>query len=151
MKILLATDGSSCSEAAAQEVANRPWAVGSEVKIISVMELPVIGTEIWTFSPSLYEEQEKTVREVAQEAVTKAADIISEKQGSVLNISTEIKEGRAKSAIIDEAEKWGANLIVIGSHGYNAIERFLLGSVSQAVAIHAPCSVEIVRLPQTEG
>jgi nucleotide-binding universal stress UspA family protein len=53
--------------------------------------------------------------------------------------------GHAEEIIIETAKDWGADLIVLGSHGYRAIERFLLGSVSQAVASHAPCSVEIVR------
>ena len=47
--------------------------------------------------------------------------------------------------IVEEAERWGADLILVGSHGYGSVKRFMLGSVSQAVATHAPCSVEIVR------
>jgi nucleotide-binding universal stress UspA family protein len=47
--------------------------------------------------------------------------------------------------ILDQAESWGADLIVLGSHGYSGWRRFLLGSVSHAVATHAHCSVEIVR------
>jgi nucleotide-binding universal stress UspA family protein len=62
-----------------------------------------------------------------------------------LKVITETKDGRAKDVILDEAETWGADLIVVGSHGYHGLRRFLLGSVSQAVAAHAPCSVEIVR------
>ena len=54
-------------------------------------------------------------------------------------------EGPPKLVILEEAEKFGADLIVVGSHGYGFVERFLLGSVSQAVAVHAKCSVEIVR------
>jgi nucleotide-binding universal stress UspA family protein len=50
--------------------------------------------------------------------------------------------------ILDEAERWDADLIVLGSHGYNGWQRFLLGSVSHAVATHAHCSVEIVRQKQ---
>jgi nucleotide-binding universal stress UspA family protein len=53
--------------------------------------------------------------------------------------------------ILDEAERWGADLIVLGSHGYGAWQRFMLGSVSHAVATHAHCSVEIVwRKPRAE-
>jgi nucleotide-binding universal stress UspA family protein len=55
--------------------------------------------------------------------------------------------GHPKEVILDEAEKWDADLIVVGSHGYRGWQRFLLGSVSQAIASHAPCSVQIVRLP----
>ena len=54
-------------------------------------------------------------------------------------------EGTPKHVILEEAETFGADLIVIGAHGYGIVERFLLGSVSQAVSLHAKCSVEIVR------
>jgi len=48
--------------------------------------------------------------------------------------------------IIEEAESFGADIIVLGSHGYGALESFLLGSVAQSVVLHAKCSVEIVRI-----
>jgi nucleotide-binding universal stress UspA family protein len=51
--------------------------------------------------------------------------------------------------ILDEAEKWGADLIVLGPRRMSGIERILLGSVSQAVATHAQCSVKIARERQT--
>ena len=65
-----------------------------------------------------------------------------------------LKDGRAKIVNVcdlleeeaaNKAKKWGADLIVLGSHGYRGLQRFLLGSVSHAVVAHAPCSVEIVR------
>jgi nucleotide-binding universal stress UspA family protein len=62
-----------------------------------------------------------------------------------LAISTEILNGVAKDVIVGEAERWGAELIVMGSHGYRGLKKLWFGSVSQAVALHAPCSVEIVR------
>jgi nucleotide-binding universal stress UspA family protein len=60
---------------------------------------------------------------------------------------TKVMRGDAKSAILDDAKSWGADLIVMGSHGRRGLERFLVGSVSEAVLRHAHCSVEIVRLP----
>ena len=51
-----------------------------------------------------------------------------------------------KKIILDEAGQWGADLIFAGSHGRRGLDRFLLGSVSEAVALHAPCSVEVVRM-----
>jgi nucleotide-binding universal stress UspA family protein len=62
-----------------------------------------------------------------------------------LEITTEVLKGSPKELIVDEATRWSADLIVVGSHGRGAVGRFFLGSVSLAVATHIPCSVEIVR------
>ena len=67
------------------------------------------------------------------------------KKNPALTITTVVIEGSPKSVILKEAETFGADLIVVGSHGSGAVERFLLGSVSHAVSLHAKCSVEIVR------
>ena len=145
MKILLATDGSDCSKAAVVAVAERPWPEGSEVKVISAIELPYTPmTEAWALPDSYFKELETAVTERAETAVTQAAKRLKYACGELL-ITTEVANGSAKDVILDEAEKWGADLIVLGSHGYRGWRRFLLGSVSHAVATHARCSVEIVR------
>jgi hypothetical protein len=61
--------------------------------------------------------------------------------------TTAIEQGSAKSVIIDSATQWPAELIVVGSHGRKGIDRFLMGSVAEGVARHAPCSVQVVRIP----
>lgn len=69
------------------------------------------------------------------------------KESAKLKVSTKVAGGSPKQAILDEADAFKADLIVLGSHGGGRIERFLLGSVSLAVVTHAKCSVEIVRRP----
>jgi nucleotide-binding universal stress UspA family protein len=146
MKILLATDGSDYSKVAVNSVAERPWPEGSEVKIISATEIPYVpATEAWVLPDSYYTELNGTARAQAEAAVEAAAWRIKAGKAPGLGIVTEVKNGHAEEVILDEAEKWGADLIVLGSHGYSGWQRFLLGSVSHAVATHAPCSVEIVR------
>ena len=146
MKILLAVDGSECSDAAVKSIASRPWPTGTVVKVYSAVELPFVPTtETWALPDSYYAELEKSQAEKAQAALDKAVQTLRETQGLVFEIVTEMHVGQAQSLILDEAEKWGADLIVLGSHGYRGFKRFLLGSVSQAVAAHAKCSVEIVR------
>lgn len=149
MKILLAVDGSNCSNGAVREVARRPWPKGTEIRIISAVEVPFMPTpETWALPDSYYAQLEQAGREQAGGAVKQAADAIRENP-SPLTVATAILDGHPRDVIIEEADKWGADLIVIGSHGSRGLQRFLLGSVSQAVAAHAHCSVEIVRCRET--
>ena len=62
-----------------------------------------------------------------------------------MTVSEPSAEDGAKNAILAEAAEWGADLIVLGSHGRRGFDRFQLGSVSEAIAMHAQCSVEIIR------
>jgi nucleotide-binding universal stress UspA family protein len=144
-------DGSNYSQAAAKAVAERPWPEGSVVKIISAIELPFVPTpETWALPNSYYVQLQKAAREQADSAIKDALDRIQLSQVAQIEVITETIDGRAEDVILNEAEKWGADLIVVGSHGYRGLQRFLLGSVSQAVATHAACSVEIVRGPKAE-
>ncbi len=93
----------------------------------------------------LKDEHQRASRDVA-----KVAEEIANKAPG-LQVSTQVLEGSPKKMIVEEAERWGADLILVGSHGHGPAERFLLGSVAQAVAVHAPCSVEIVRRLSAAG
>lgn len=147
MKILLAIDGSPCSEAAVQEVARRIWPENSEVQIISAYtaHFPVAVEPMFAAFSERGELLEYERRR-AQLVIERAQAILAESSvGKAGQVTGQLIEGKAKRAIADEAERWGADLIVLGSHGYGAIGRLLLGTVSQAVAAHAACSVLIVR------
>lgn len=146
MKVLVAIDGSACSEAAVSEVAARPWPADSQFRILSAYELPLMpGPEAWAISPDYCDRLTDAVREHAQTVTQSAHAKLTEAFGDSFAVTSEIMAGSPRSAILERAEAWGADLIVVGSHGYRAWERFLLGSVSQAVVSHANCSVEVVR------
>ena len=151
MRILLAVDGSAYSDAAVKEVAQRPWPQQSEVKVITAAETPVmVGMEPWAAPPEYFEQLEKSVREAARAVTASALLQLKTIEDKTLKISSEIIEGPPRQVIVEEAERWGADLIVVGSRGLGAWNRLLLGSVSSAVVHHAKCSVEIVRTPQTK-
>ncbi len=59
---------------------------------------------------------------------------------------TTVLEGEPRKVIMDIAKNWPADLIMVGSHGRRGIDRAIIGSVSEAVAMHAPCSVEMTRI-----
>lgn len=150
MRVLLAIDGSGFSAAAVEEVAERPWPVGSEIRIISVAQPPLVAPpESWELADDFPQQMEKAVRDAAQPVVYNASERLREALGANIKITDAVLLGHPKQAIIDEAERWGADLVVVGSHGQGALSRFLLGSVSQTVASHARCSVEIVRGRET--
>src|SRR5829696_2448851 len=146
MKILLAIDGSEHSGAAVEAVAARPWPPGTIVRVLSAVERVVPpATEVWYDAGGSLEQ--------AREALTKRADqltagVAEKVRAAGLTAETAVRDGDPRSAIVDEAEAWDADLIVVGSHGYTGLKRWLLGSVAQSVVSHAPCSVEVVRRKQ---
>jgi nucleotide-binding universal stress UspA family protein len=135
MKILIAVDGSYFSLTAADAVASRPWPPGSVVRIVYVSESAGESVEI---DPA-------RIRPPFPAPPYGIEKALGRFEGRKIKVQAKVLHGRPKVAIIDEARDWDADLIVVGSHGMSGIERFLLGSVSLAVAAHAHCSVEIVR------
>jgi nucleotide-binding universal stress UspA family protein len=144
MKILLAIDGSAPSQAAIEEVAYRPWPGSSALCILSVIQ-PYVppATEIVVASATFNEIRQRQAQE-AEQLIGQASERLA---ASGLSIETAIREGDPRTAIVDVADQWQADLIVVGSHGRTGITRLVMGSVAQAVVAHAHCSVEVVRRP----
>lgn len=150
MKILLAVDGSTYSDAAIEEVLQRPWPPQSEVKVITAAEAPILGMEVWVSTATLTEEMEKAVTEKARQVIEDALGKLKANENGSFKISSAILQGSPKQVIVEEAETWNADLIVMGSRGLGAWNRLLLGSVSDSVVHHAKCSVEVVRKSPSE-
>ncbi|MES2679429.1 MAG: universal stress protein [Bacteroidota bacterium] len=146
MKVLLATDGSPYSERAVKEISERKFPENTEVRIISVYETASLPQKMEPMGTlrEYHAEMDKKAREYAESVAENAAGLLREKDPA-LSVTTAVIAGSPKRAILNEAEEYGANLIVMGSHGYGAVKSFLLGSVSHGVVLHATCSVEIIR------
>lgn len=146
MRVLIAVDGSAYSDAAVDEVARRPWPPQSELRVITAAETPsIVGMEPWAVSADFFEKLEQSVREGAKAVIDNALLKLNKIEDKTLKISSEIIQGSPREVIVGEAERWAADLIVMGSRGLGAWNRLLLGSVSSGVVHHAKCSVEIVR------
>jgi nucleotide-binding universal stress UspA family protein len=146
MKILLALDNSAHSKIVLEKIAGRPYPPDTKVRIVSAYKrTPLLSAlEPMGVSQEYYAEADRSALKAAKNSVENAAKILHEKNPS-LTITTAVIEGVPKNVILEEAETFGADLIILGSHGHGIVERFLLGSVSLAVVLHAKCSVEIVR------
>jgi nucleotide-binding universal stress UspA family protein len=148
MKILLAIDDSAGAQAALREVAERAPR-DSQVQVVHVVETPsaslkfavAAAGQVAGYPASLAPEVEAESKR-ARALVDKA---VGELQRAGLRATGEVEFGEPKSVIVDTSAQWNADIIVVGAHGRSAVERFLLGSVSEAVVRHARCSVEIVR------
>jgi nucleotide-binding universal stress UspA family protein len=107
--------------------------------------LPVV--ESWAYAV----DWQKLLEDQRKEAEALVADAAKSLRDAGFAVTTAIEEGSAKSILVDTAGKWPADLVVLGSHGRKGLSRFLLGSVSEGVSRHAPCSVLIVRkLPSAQ-
>ena len=132
MKLLLAVDGSSFSHLATEAVTSQIRHEGTEILVLQIVE---------DRGPELGATSKEHFAAAQQHADQEAA--ILRKAG--FKMESRIKEGEARVGIVDVAGEWHADVIVLGSHGRTGLSRFLLGSVAEAVARHAKCSVLIVR------
>ena len=151
MKVLVATDGSEFSNAAIERMSS---ILGdrevNDIKIISVYEAAApMAAEPFAISGEYYAELTNLNRSAAQSNVDSAAGVLGANFPDA-EVSVAVGIGNPAPMIVEEAKQWNADLIVVGSHGFGFWNRLLLGSVSNAVVHHAPCSVLVVRSPELE-
>ena len=115
------------------------------IKIVSVYSI-VIPLDEFAPSAEYSEELAKAQKAQAENAAEKAAATIRRSlPDSKLDLTTKVVTGNPPQVIVETAKEWNADLIVVGSHGRGFWKRMLVGSVSDAVLHHAPCSVLVIR------
>jgi len=145
MRVLLALDNSKSSQAALRAIPAEMRTKGIQVRILHVVEeiLTYISSEMMPHFVRQAADIEEERRKEARQLVRRAA-VALRKSG--FEVSEAVDFGDPKEKILDHAARWHADLIILGSHGFRGLSRFLMGSVSEAVARHARCSVQIVRI-----
>jgi len=147
MKVLLATEGSEFSRAAIEKCcAMFDKSPNTEIEVVSAAEPMYVPIEPFAVSAEYIQQADEAASETAKSAVSDAEQRIRERFPALSNgLTTKVLKGQPSRAIVEEAEEWKADLIVMGSHGYGFWNRTFLGSVSDSVVHHAPCSVLVVR------
>ena len=145
MKVLLAIDGSAHSSAALDEVASRQWPLGTEIEVLTIVHstTPLLLDPAFVLAAA-HADTTQVLRKGAPELLASAAARIKHDHPT-LAVTTKTLEGPPRELIVQEAARWGADLIVLGSHGHGPLRQALLGSVATGVAADAACAVEIIR------
>jgi nucleotide-binding universal stress UspA family protein len=138
VRLIIGVDGSKGAEAAVEAVAGRKWPAGSEARIVNATWAAPQLTSHRMVGPIItwINEEKARVKKIIDEAVGKLS-------AAGLKADVVVKEDEPKRLLVAEAESWGADCIFVGARGMGRIDRFLLGSVSSAVAARAHCSVEV--------
>lgn len=148
MKVLVATDGSEYSTYAVKEFCRLfPNRSNLQIKVVSAYEEQyVLAAEPFSVPAEYYQQMADAAKQQAGHFTAAAAEIIQGCDGD-MDLTIKILRGPPEKEIVELAEEWGADLIVVGSHGRGFIGR-MIGSVSDSVVHHAPCSVLVIRKPK---
>jgi nucleotide-binding universal stress UspA family protein len=146
MKVMLTTDGSECSHHAIREALRLLPMREAEVTLVAVTPPPLVGMDPLVgyglangLPDSLQLEQE---HEVTHHHMTEARRILEEAGITTTELEP---DGDPATAILEAAKTWGPDVIVMGSHGRGPVERFFVGSVSDAVLHRWHGAVLVVR------
>jgi nucleotide-binding universal stress UspA family protein len=152
MKTLLAIDGSIFGGAALLQACEIIGAqLSPEVRVLTAYEvLAPVMSEPFVPMPVYSQEIVDELRQKAEEIAAAAVEKLKEKFPSA-EVSQIVKMDEPGAAIVSEARAWNADIIIVGSHGHGIFGRVLLGSVSDYVIHHAPCSVMVVRSPNVRN
>ena len=144
MRVLIGVDGSNGGAEAARVAAGREWPKGTEIRFVAVYD-PVTPTMAGLVIPKVVHWVDGENRATIQHALKMVESLERQFRSNKLSTSHLVVAGEPKRVLLDEAHRWRAGCIFVGARGLSRINRFLLGSVSAAVAARAHCSVEVIR------
>ncbi len=138
MKVLFATDGSESAEQSIRWFSRMPLAPNATCEVITIATTPAFGM----MPDDVYDGLMQLARTRASEWFQRAAAILKE-----ANIGTAevVRVGQSADEITRYAKESQADLVVMGAQGGSQLTRLLIGSTTEAVVNHAPCSVLVVR------
>ena len=139
--IVVGYDSSKPAREAVEEMAGLEWDRDTKVELVSVAPIYdyLLGNGLSTAAIANEEEIFKEMKKGGEEMTERLNDRLPNTHCEVVH------DQRVGDAIVDRADKLGAELIVVGDSGHTLLDDFLLGSTSKYVLRHAACSVWISR------
>jgi len=144
-RIVVAVDGSETSNKALDEATKLAREMSSIILLLHVCEELPIMWEPDGMNMMLIQNSLEAIADAGKELLEKHRKMLTQQ-----NITAETKlvktyDGRISSVISDEAQKWNADLLVVGTHGRKGIAHLLMGSVAEGVTRTTSMPVLLVR------
>lgn len=144
-RIVVGLDGSAHSLKATAAAADLAKRYGADLHLLTVTRPYKVSPRLRQYleAENLLGEPKYVMDEMTNTIVSEAKEIAA--KAGVKSVTTEVREGKPSRSIVDYANNFKADLIVVGSRGVGELESALLGSVSQKVALLSACTVMVVR------
>jgi nucleotide-binding universal stress UspA family protein len=142
-RILVPVDGSATSKLGLAEAIKLAKLTGAKLMLLHVVDASPISAvpEAASAVVTLFEE----LRKAGAQVVDAAKAMVTEARLEAEVMLVEVTAARIADLVVDQAKKWHADLIVIGTHGRRGISRVLLGSDAEQIVRAAPTPVLLVR------
>lgn len=159
-KILVALDDSSESNIVFDGALELAQTHGASLKLLNCLTNEIVGEPVGTLplEMGLYPElvtTYPTYPALLEQRLEQAQQMLQSHSESAksrgVRVEYDCQVGEAGACLCQEAKKWGADLIVLGRRGRTGLTEALLGSVSNYVLHHAPCSVLVIQSLETES
>ena len=138
--LLVATDFSADADAALEQAIGVAKEMGSRIHLIHVYHLPAYAAAPWGYSYPT-----DLFTEVRQHVAARIAQEEQRVQKEGISASTEVVEGVPSEAIVECAQRIGADMIIMGTRGLTGVKHVVLGSVAERTLRHAACPVMTVK------
>jgi nucleotide-binding universal stress UspA family protein len=143
-RVVVGLDGSEESVAALQWAADEVKARGGQLEVVCAWELPFSGLAAsYSPEPSGLPNAREVERQTTEALDSTVQQVLG--NGPASDVRRVVRGGDPATVLLDQVGE--ADLLVVGSRGQGGFHRLQLGSVSEKVVRHAPCTVVVVRPP----
>lgn len=147
-RILVPVDGSSASLRGLHEAVRFAQGSHATLKLVHIVDELIMENG---YAPALFHERLiEALRDAGRKVLAAAEEVVAQANVALESELIETMGGRAADTIVDQAQRWSADLIVMGTHGRRGLRRLALGSDAELVLRSSPVPVLLVReAPET--
>ena len=149
-RILVPIDGSSTSNRGLDEAIKLAKLTGASLRLIHVIDVLSFATGFEVYA-AYANDVIPRIKEAGKQVLEQGRIRVEANGVKVDSLLFDSLVAPVSDTVVEQAKAWGADLIVIGTHGRRGVGRFLLGSDAEQIMRIAPVPVLLVRAPEAVG